>query len=39
MEEVSDQINAPGALPPGKKSAVPIGQEEGLISKLVWAWW
>jgi hypothetical protein len=28
--EVSGQLHAPAALPPGKQLAVPIGQEAGL---------
>jgi len=34
--EVSDQLHAPAALPPGKESAVSIGQEAGWAPDPVW---
>jgi hypothetical protein len=38
--EVSGQLHAPAALPPGKEPLVPIGQEAGWAPEPVWMrWW
>jgi hypothetical protein len=38
--EVSGQLHAPAALPPGKNSLVPIGQEAGWAPEPFWTrWW
>jgi hypothetical protein len=37
--EVSGQLHAPAALPPGKESPVPIGFEEGQAPEPVWMMW
>jgi hypothetical protein len=37
--EVSDQLHALVALPPGKEHLVPIGEEAGWAPELVWATW
>jgi hypothetical protein len=37
--EVSGQLNAQAALPPGKGPPVPIEYEVGWILKLVWTTW
>jgi hypothetical protein len=34
--EVSGQLHAPAALPPGKESPVPSGEEAGWATELVW---
>jgi hypothetical protein len=37
--EVSGQLHAPAALPPGKKPLVPIGQEAGWAPEPFWTRW
>jgi len=34
--EMSGQLHGPAALPPGKESPVPIGQEAGWVTELQW---
>jgi len=36
--EVSGQLHAPTALPPGKEPLVPIGCETGWAPEPVWTW-
>jgi hypothetical protein len=37
--EVSGQLHAPAALPPGKEPRVPIGEDVGWTSEPVWTIW
>jgi hypothetical protein len=37
--EVSGQLHAPAALPPGKELLVPIGEEAGWAPEPFWTWW
>jgi len=38
--EVSGQLHAPAALPPGKEPSVPIGYEAGWTPEPFWTrWW
>jgi hypothetical protein len=37
--EVSDQLYAPTALPPGKETPLHIGQEAGSAPEQVWTRW
>jgi hypothetical protein len=37
--EMSGQLHAPSALPPGKEALGPIGQEAGLAPEPVWTLW
>jgi hypothetical protein len=37
--EVSGQLHAPAALPPGKGPLVPIGQEAGWAPEPFWTRW
>jgi hypothetical protein len=39
LDEVSDQLHAPTALPPRKEPPVPIGIEAGWAPELVWTLW
>jgi hypothetical protein len=36
--EVSDQLHAPEALPPGKELLLTIGQEAGWTPEPIWTW-
>jgi hypothetical protein len=37
--EVSGQLHAPAALPPGKETLVPTGQEAGWAPEPFWTRW
>jgi hypothetical protein len=37
--EVSGQLHAPAALPPGKEPLVTIGYDAGWALEPVWTWW
>jgi hypothetical protein len=37
--EVSGQLQAPAALPPGKELPIPTGQEAGLAAEPLWTRW